>query len=352
MSRPHAAGLVEDGWNHLLGALLLKRGWGHAVVAHHGYGGPEFLRLLARVVHAPKTGSDRPRGTARLDTQLARRGWRNFVTAEAMDAQVTVTVTVPGSTIDGKRVRRRTVEHVAVTDRSGVLDVRVPNPGLSPGWHEVSLRTARSEPTSARVLVVDGAAPFGIISDLDDTVIRTYLPRPMIAAYNALVLSEGARTAVPGMDGLFREVLALHPGAPTFYVSTGAWNTAAMLARFLARNGFPAGPLLLTDWGPTNSGWFRSGKEHKRSALRALAADFPEMSWLLVGDDGQRDPEIYAEFAAEQPERVRAIALRQLRVSEQLLAHGTPVADEHRAAVPEVRAPDGYGLMEGLRPIL
>ena len=64
-----------------------------------------------------------------------------------------------------------------------------------------------------------------------------------------------------------------------------------------------AGPLLLTDWGPTPDRWFRSGQEHKRSTLDRLAAEFPHIKWLLIGDDGQHDQEIYSEFAHAHPDR-------------------------------------------------
>lgn len=349
MSRPHLAGLAEDGWNTLLGSVLRARGWRPLIVPHVGYGGPAFLRVLARVVLAPEPDPGRPRGEERLAAQLARRGWRNFVTAEAMGAEVSVTVAVPGT----GRSRSRTVQHHSRADRSGNVDLRIPNPGLTPGWHHVTVQSSRSEPVALPVLVVDEGARFGIVSDLDDTVIRTYLPRPLIAAYNAFVVSEGSRKPVPGMAELFDAALVAHEGAPVFYLSTGAWNTAPMLGRFLARNGFPRGPLLLTDWGPTNSGWFRSGAEHKRATLRSLAADFPDVSWLLVGDDGQRDPAVYAAFAAAFPDRVRAIALRQLPADEQVLAHGTVSGREDGAhRVPEVRAPDGHGLLAGLRDLL
>lgn len=353
MSRPHVAALAEDGWNRLLGSVLTSRGWSELVVPHVGYGGTDFLRVLARVLLAPDVGPERPRGADRLDAQLSRRGWRNFVTTESMGAEVTVTVTVPGRTENGARVRRRSVQHRAHADRSGILDLRIPNPGLGPGWHQVAVRTDRSEPATARVLVVEPGTRFGVVSDLDDTVIRTYLPRPLIAAYNSLVVSEGSRRPVRGMPELFAAVLDRQPAAPVFYLSTGAWNTAPMLGRFLDRHGFPAGPLLLTDWGPTNSGWFRSGAEHKRSTLRSLVTDFPDVSWLLVGDDGQRDPQIYGEFAAAFPERVRAIALRELPVDEQVLSHGTTGGRRDRGhTVPEVRAPDGHGLWEDLRPLI
>ena len=64
---------------------------------------------------------------------------------------------------------------------------------------------------------------------------------------------------------------AEHPDAPVIYLSTGAWNTSPWLTRFLRRNGYPDGPMLLTDWGPTNTGWFRSGQDHKHAQLHRLA---------------------------------------------------------------------------------
>jgi len=335
--RPHLAGVVEDRWNAALAKVLARRGWRHLVLPHVGYGGAGFLRVFARVVYAP--AGTRPPGT---DAALQRRGWRNFLTAEALGVPVTVTV--------GRE------RHEAVTDRSGNLDVRLPNPGLGPGWHQVTVETAVSVAAPARVLVVDESVEFGIVSDIDDTVLRTLLPRPLLAAYHTLVLQEQARSPVPGMAHLYAEILDAHPGAPTVYVSTGAWNTAGTLRRFLARNGFPEGPLLLTDWGPTNTGWFRSGRDHKRGCLRDLAADFPRIQWLLVGDDGQNDPAIYGEFARAHPDRVRAVAIRELSLGQQVLAHGTPIpragVPDDGPGVPEVRGPDGVALAERLRPLL
>ena len=78
---------------------------------------------------------------------------------------------------------------------------------------------------------------------------------------------------------------------------------------------------------------------------------------MLVGDDGQHDPSIYAEFAREHPERIRAIAIRELSLGQQLLAHGTPTSRTAAPGaawppVPEVRAPDGAALARLLRPLL
>jgi hypothetical protein len=116
--------------------------------------------------------------------------------------------------------------------------------------------------------------------------------------------------------------------------------------------------MLLTDWGPTNTGWFRSGQEHKRAQLHRLARELPNVRWLLVGDDGQHDPKLYTEFASKRPDRVRGLAIRQLSAGEQVLSHTIPVAYDDLAPaptasldVPVVRAPDGYGLLDQVRGI-
>jgi phosphatidate phosphatase APP1 len=117
--------------------------------------------------------------------------------------------------------------------------------------------------------------------------------------------------------------------------------------------------LLLTDWGPTNTGWFRSGVDHKRTALRELARDFPDIEWVLVGDDGQHDIRIYSEFDELQPGHTRAIAIRELSTTQQVLAHGTTTVleDRHRVqwtpeSAPLVRAPDGDQLAPLLDKVL
>jgi phosphatidate phosphatase APP1 len=178
---------------------------------------------------------------------------------------------------------------------------------------------------SCPLFVVGPDTTFGIVSDIDDTVVDTRLPRPLIAFWNTFVLHPRARHAVPGMADLYARLGARYPDAPFVYLSTGAWSTAATLRRFLDVHGFPPGPLLLTDWGPTNTGWFRSGAAHKRAQLERLFAELPQIRWLLVGDDGQHDPAIYERAAHEHPASVAAVAIRQLTPAQQVLSHGLPV---------------------------
>jgi phosphatidate phosphatase APP1 len=203
-----------------------------------------------------------------------------------------------------------------------------------------------------RVFIVGNDVTFGIVSDVDDTVMVTALPRPLLAAWNSFVLDEHARQPVPGMAVLLERLARENPGAPVLYLSTGAWNIAPTLIRFLRRHLFPPGSILLTDWGPTHDRWFRSGRDHKDSNLRRLAAEFPRIRWLLIGDDGQHDDEIYTRFASAHPESVAAVAIRRLSPAEAVLAGGRTVVDDHSAAaVPWVTESDGAGLLERLQDV-
>ena len=109
--------------------------------------------------------------------------------------------------------------------------------------------------------------------------------------------------------------------------------------------------MLLTDWGPTKDRWFRSGQGHKVDQLRRLAEEFPDIKWLLIGDDGQHDEAIYAGFALRYPGHVAAIAIRQLSVSEAVLAGGRSQDRPSGPArsIPWIYAPDGKGLANQLQ---
>lgn len=323
--RPHVAARLEDRAYAVVGRWLARRGWEPRVEPYTGYAGDGWVRIMARTVLAPP--GTRSTQVAERDVASAGRavrGWRSFLTAAVPHAVVRVDV--------GGRV------HEVRADRGGYVDA-VLDADLEPGWQQATLTLGGSS-APAPVLVVPPGPGTALVSDVDDTTMVTALPRPLLAAWNSFVLHEHARRPVPGMAGLYRRWLAANPGSPTFYLSTGAWNVAPALRRFLERHGYPAGPLLLTDWGPTNTGWFRSGREHKTRTLRRLLAEFPELSWVLVGDDGQHDPQIYADVVAEHPGRVRVVAIRQLTPAEQVLAHGTPVP-VREGETPAGQGPDG-----------
>lgn len=319
---------AEDRFHRWRERRARKRGLTPVVIPYSGYGGDGWIRVLCRVLLA-HTDTEKP-------TRSTIRGWRSFTSIPVADAAVTVTA-------DGQHF-------VVQADRGGVVDVDLAV-RLQPGIRTITLQVEGSEPVTARIFVVDPEARLGIVSDIDDTVMVTALPRPFLAAWNTFVLDVHARRPVPGMAVLLERLAREHAGAPVIYLSTGAWNVAPTLDRFMSRHLYPAGTLLLTDWGPTHDRLFRSGRQHKQESLARLAREFPEVRWVLIGDDGQHDEELYRSFAEEHPENVAAIAIRQLSTPEAVFAGGRSHLDDghpDRDGVAWVWAPDGAGLAEQL----
>ena len=320
---------LEDRFHRMRERQARRRGLEPVVIPYSGYGGAGFARVLCRVLLA------RPDTATRSPATI--RGWRSFVSIPVADSLVTITA------------GGRTFEVQA--DRGGVVDVDL-LVDLEPGVRTITLQAQGSMPVTARIFVVDPDARIGIVSDIDDTVMVTALPRPFLAAWNTFVLDEHARRAVPGMAVLLDRLAREHVGSPVIYLSTGAWNVAPTLDRFMGRHLYPSGTMLLTDWGPTHDRLFRSGQQHKRESLARLAREFPNIRWVLIGDDGQHDEALYHEFETEHPRNVAAVAIRHLSTPEAMLAGGRSHLDDdvvtQHGAAPWVWAPDGSGLAEQL----
>ena len=301
------------------------------VVPHTGYGSTSWIRILGRAVLVRDS-------TRRFAEPTGARGWRNFISVPVDSAPVRVDVAGTSQTV--------------TADYGGIIDAII-EVDLPPGWHSVGLSFEDSDVATANVFVVDPQVQFGIVSDIDDTVMVTALPRPLLAAWHTFVVNEHARATTPGMPVLYERLTSKHPGAPVIYLSTGAWNVAPSLTRFLSRNLYPAGALLLTDWGPTADRWFRSGREHKRTMLERLAREFPEIKWLLFGDDGQHDESIYGDFVRQHPNNVAAVCIRQLTPGEAVLAGSSlrDLAPSDGSPVTWLYASDGAGLADKLEGI-
>jgi phosphatidate phosphatase APP1 len=303
-----------------------------AVLPFIGYGTPDRVRprgrvVLGRPVARPVTadladGASADRGP-RADVGMNSRwaGWRERWHTFRESAAPFLTVEVPGCPVvvhgraesgprDGGTAGR--------ADRQGYVDVPVDVDGLAPGWHRVGVTATwrgRSAEAELPVLVVDPQATLAVVSDLDDTVIESGITRGLEVLRLTLLTKVTKRTPLPGAAELYRALTAARDGGsqvPVFYLSTSPWNLYELLTRFLVLRGFPTGPLLLTDWGPSRTNLFRMPtQEHKLTLIRALLMDYPALRVVLLGDTGQLDPEIYGTVALEAPDRVRAIYVRR-----------------------------------------
>lgn len=235
----------------------------------------------------------------------AERGWRNLV--EFLKR-------LESDEVAGARVRAtfagRAVE--TTSDREGYFSVEFVAARLAPGWHDVGLELPElGASETGRVLVPPGDAEFGVISDLDDTVIRSDVTRKLRMLVKLALSNAHTRKPFEGVAAFYR---ALHRGRnPFFYVSKSPHNLYSPLVELLRHQQLPPGPLLLRDYG------VRMGKDHKTTAIERILLTYPGLPFVLIGDSGEQDPEIYAEVVARYPERIRVIYIRSIDRSPQRL---------------------------------
>ena len=291
----------------------LERAWDTARLRRAGSRAPAHFRIEPYVGHGGAEGVV-VRGRVLDDPPLSeavegegvgaamRRTLRGFVTDELPG--VPLRVTVAGATVD------------VVTDAEGYFLTRL-HPGLeelSSPWASgtVELRgeyrgVTGPHGTPVEVRVAGPEARFGVLSDIDDTILETGVQRVGRMIRQTLTGSALTRTPFPGAADLYRDLAA---GVnPVFYVSSSPWNLHAFLVGFLRHRGFPMGPVLLRDLLGTPA-----GREQKAGRIREILDLHPKLPFVLIGDSGEKDPEIYADIVRAYPDRILAVYIREVRL--------------------------------------
>jgi phosphatidate phosphatase APP1 len=326
------------------------------ILPYRGYGTPRELFLKGRVLE--KTGITRSGQYDTVWDNLRNMG-RRFASDEIARARLR-------AAFEGLEIETR-------ADEEGYFDLRLGlrEPLAGPTkWHPVELELLDPEspdgkPVRSRgqVLVPSGAR-VGIISDIDDTVVHSSATSVLKMTW--IVLLNNAHTRLP-FEGVAAFYRALQRGAdgrdynPIFYVSSSPWNIYDVLEDFLNVHGVPAGPIFLKDWSPSVLGKHRA---HKLGIIRTLLGTYPELPFVLIGDSGQEDPEIYHQAVRGHPGRIQAVYIRDVAATrrkvevtaiaeearklgvEMVLVLDSAAAAEHAAAkgliaqdaVPEIRA--------------
>lgn len=276
------------------------------IVPFRGFGGQKEFVLEGRVLE--RKGISKPtKNTGTLEN--IRNTIRRFDSDELPDALLR-------ATFRGRR-------YETTTDREGYFAFRFDAAGASrAGWHTAKIELLESlvgnRGISARgvMLLPSASSEYVIVSDIDDTIMRTGAAEPTTMA--RLVLSENAwtRTAFPGVARLYH---ALEQGGdgrgrnPVFYLSRTGWNLYDLFEMFLERNGLPAGPLLLRDLSIFEKASERvSNRDHKIGRIEQILEMYPRLPLVLIGDSGQHDPETYLQIAKKHPRRIRAVYLRDV----------------------------------------
>ncbi|NND88405.1 MAG: DUF2183 domain-containing protein, partial [Flavobacteriaceae bacterium] len=173
------------------------------------------------------------------------------------------------------------------------------------------------------ILIPSKEIDFGVASDIDDTILHTGVTSRLKWKLLANTLFKRAEQRSP-LKGASEFYHMLHRGAtgkeanPIFYVSHSPWNLYRYLEHFLQKNKFPKGPILLRDL----SSMFEKKvdeKPQKQKEIVQLLNMYPELPFILIGDSGEHDADIYIEIAEAFPKRIKAIYLRSVKHKKRMM---------------------------------
>jgi phosphatidate phosphatase APP1 len=279
------------------------------IVPYPGFGSHREAHLIGRLLEAKDI---RPARDVDSSWQNLRMMYRRFTSAK-----------IPWAAM---RARFAGVELDFETDHEGYFDIRLPVCGPLPEgrlWHEVDVElldeiVPGQGPVRAtgQVQVPSDRAAFGIISDIDDTVIHTGATNFLKMIRTTFLNNAHTRVPFEGVGDFYR-ALRDGPGGrgpnPVFYVSSSPWNLIDLLIGFLEAHDIPAGTLMLRDFGLEEDRFILSShNEHKMEQIERIFSAYPDLPFVLIGDSGQEDPEIYLEAVQRFGTRIRAIYIRQV----------------------------------------
>ncbi len=307
------ANQVEEGWDALrreVGERLGRDdGDRFMVVPYRGYGTADRLYVKGRVLEDEgiSLGSEEDSKIRNLINTYKR-----FESDEVPHAVV--------------RWHFQGMEGQVVADNEGFFEISIePTQPLPTGqlWHEIELELLFPQQTdyaptlaTGLVLVPPPSAQFGVISDMDDTVIESKVTSIIQMARLFLMGNAHTRTPFEGVPAFYQALQAgieTHSFNPIFYVSSSPWNLYDMLTEFLRLQKIPSGPLMLRDWGITKTELFPTKHgPHKINAIRQILDSYPHLPFILIGDSGQEDPEIYRDIVHHYPNRILAVYIRHV----------------------------------------
>jgi hypothetical protein len=173
------------------------------------------------------------------------------------------------------------------------------------GPQPAEARVEGAEPATATVDVVDPEAPFFVVSDFDDTIAVTHVLQPGKLLETTLWRDEATQPVVEGMPEFYQCLREVSPASPAFALVSGSpVQYGGRIASFLERHHFPPLGLYLRELRPSTLSNYK--QPHIRALLKTLAN-----AVVLIGDSGEKDPEVYAQMREEFKGRVRRIYIRK-----------------------------------------
>lgn len=283
------------------------------IVPYRSYGTPERLYVKGRVLVDKGITQSEEQDT--LWENLVNM-YRRFESDEIPDARVQLCL--------------NNQYHEITTDVEGyfVLNLQPDKPlVLENIWHQIELKLLDAPvkiegeiTATTHVLVPPPDAEYGIISDIDDTIVRTGATSLLETGRNVLLNNAHTRIPFHGVSKFYKSLQLGRNGKrnnPFFYVSSSPWNSYDLLYHFLELNDIPQGPLLLRDFGiDENKLGHSDHMSHKYKEIENILMTYPQLNFILIGDSGQQDAKIYSEVVRNYPGRVLAIYIRDVNIEK------------------------------------
>jgi phosphatidate phosphatase APP1 len=150
-----------------------------------------------------------------------------------------------------------------------------------------------------------------IISDIDDTIkISHVLDKHELLANTFL----REFRPVAGMARAYQKWASA--GAAFHYLSSSPWQLYPSLLEFMEQQDFPAGSFHLNTFRAKDKSFFnlfQSAQVTKPPRIEAILNRHPQRSFILVGDSGEKDPEIYGTIARRYPKQIKHIFIRNVQ---------------------------------------
>lgn len=234
-------------------------------------------------------------------------------------------------------------QRTVTTDAEGYFHYRWKKPSVDhvqQPWTKLTLQPSdpqlpkAQEYSIAEVSVPCNSAEFAVVSDVDDTIMRTGATNILRHTKTVLLNNAHSRKLFPGTTEFYNALQKGMSGKannPFFYVSSSPWNIYDLIAEFIDINDLPKGPVLLKDFGLREDRWFKSGHEsYKTDRIEAILKTYPHLNLVLIGDSGQHDIYAYLKMAKVHPTRILAVYIRDLKPSarsEKITAAANEFAD-------------------------
>ena len=173
-------------------------------------------------------------------------------------------------------------------------------------------------------IIIPSPTSFAFISDIDDTFLISHSSNLRKRLF--VLLTENARSRRP-FDGVVKHYRLLHGIDDTdksdnafFYVSSSEWNLYNYIREFVKEYKLPEGIFLLNQI-KTFSKLFATGQSNhngKFTRIIRIMEAYPQQKFVLLGDDSQKDIDIYSSVAEHFPQSIYSIYIRRVRNAEKL----------------------------------